>query len=49
MRMAKNMYRALTDYKDMLVEAGLPVGHDSREDWQVRKKNLYREKEIQSK
>ena len=38
--MAKNMYSALSDYKEMLTEAGYPVGHDSREDWQLRKRSL---------
>ena len=42
MRMSKNMYNALVEYKQMLTELGVPVGHDSREDWQLRKKSLYR-------
>jgi hypothetical protein len=43
-RMAKNMYNGLADYKAMLIEAGYPVGHDSREDWQLRKRSLKQEK-----
>jgi len=43
-RMAKNMYAALSDYKEMLLEAGYSIGHDSREDWQLRKRTLKVEK-----
>jgi hypothetical protein len=35
-RMQKNMYNALKVYKEMLVEKGVKVDHDSREDWQLR-------------
>ena len=39
MRMSKNMYGALTTYKHMLVEKGVKVGHEGREDWQIGRKN----------
>jgi len=42
MRMSKNMMDALEEYKLMLVELGVDVGHDAREDWQFHKKSLYR-------
>lgn len=42
MRSSKNMYDALTDYKSKLVELGMGVGHDYREDWQLRRKEIYR-------
>ena len=36
MRMSKNMYNALKVYKEMLMEQGIKVDHDTREDWQLR-------------
>jgi len=46
MRMSKNMFMALQEYKEMLVEMGIKVGHEGRGDWQIRTKSLYKEEEI---
>ena len=38
MRMSKNMYKALEEYKRILAGMGAPVRYDSRDDWQLGKK-----------
>lgn len=50
MRMSKNTHLALEDYKNMLVELGvLEVASDSRPDWQLRPKSLYRKQVKETK